>query len=252
MNSNCFPQNVGIKFESSMIERYKDRKKDSRIRVQDSSVYPFSCIGPLVSKQLDGKFYLGTATLIADQYIITAAHNPYEDSFRAPEFYFAPGLNGQNSDFEYSVGYEFFVFDSYIQNLDDKYIDIAVMKLEKPLGLNYGTMDLVSFDKEKHKDLNFYGYPGDMYKNAKNSYQMWGGEINNPNVSSTGEMKFTCDSYSGMSGAAIYHLNYNLRAQIVGIFWGHDFVNDNCKTGYATSIDNDIISQIEKYILESK
>jgi glutamyl endopeptidase len=251
MNSNTFPQNVGIKYESSMIETYKSRKKDSRLRVVNSSVYPFCCIGPLVSKQEDGKFYLGTATLIADKYIITAAHNPYEESFRAPEFYFAPGLNGENLDYDYSVGYEFFIFDSYIQNSGGKYIDIAVMKLEKPLGLTYGKMDLVSFEKDRHTNLNFYGYPGDMYKKAKSCYQMWGSEINIVNLSSDGQMNFTCDSYSGMSGSAIYQVNEKLTADIVGIFWGHDYVNDDRKTGFATSIDGDIISQINKYMAEN-
>lgn len=242
MNAHNFPKDVFIKYESSMIETYKDRTVDIRERIENPLEYPFSCIGPVISKQKDGKYYLGSATLIHKRFIITAAHNPYEDSFRAPEFYFAPGYNGQMSDYEYSVGYEFFTFEDIGEN-----IDISVMKLEKPLS-DFGTMNLATYDVKRHTNLHFYGYPGDYYKkNLK--LQMWGSKVVDPVINNT-DLEFSCDSYSGLSGSPIFHYRNSI-ADLVAIFYAHNYIDNDNKIGYATIINESIISEINKYINEN-
>ena len=246
-----FPIKAKIKYEASMYETYKNRTIDDRNKINSTEEFPFRCIGPVVSKQKDGNFYLGTATLIAPNYIITAAHNPYEESFRAPEFYFAPGINGNVTNLEYSKGTEFFIFDSYAESEESP--DIAIMKLEKPLGDLYGYFDLGILENktEQEKKLNFFGYPGDKYNAANFSYELWGQKINKYNFDGQ-NINFQCDSFSGMSGSALFDYDKEKeKGTVYGVFHSHLYLNNNEKTGFACLLNEDIIKEIRNYISEN-
>jgi len=258
-----FPADTKIKYESQMIETYKNRTKDDRKLVENPNVFPFSPIGVLLSKGIDSNFYLGTAVLIAPNYVLTAAHNPFEEGFRSSEFYFAPALNGKtdkNSNFTYSRGNEFFIFDKY-----EKYEtgpDLAIMKLDKPLGIEFGYFDLKALGKDpesyKNKRLNFYGYPGDKYKEANRTYHMWGQNLeafdveyfdDNEKDKNEKNLVFKCDSYSGMSGAPIFEMaEKDGKASVYGVFWGHNYDDYENKKGFAFMLNEDLIKKIKDYI----
>jgi len=257
---NEFPIKALIKYEESMILTYENRTEDDRKRVEDSTEFPFRPIGALISKQKDGNYYLGTGVLIAPNYVLTVAHNPFDENYRAPEFYFLPGINGTKTNFKYSKGSEFFIFDSYEK--DELGPDIAIMKLEQPLGDYYGYFDIKELEKEKdfqQKRLLFYGYPGDKYKEANFSYELWGqpldsfkiiGEDNNEDLSKqTKNLEFPCDSYSGMSGSPIFEFDEKTgKAAVYGVFFSHYYVDYNDKRGYAWVLTEKIINEIREYI----
>lgn len=244
---SIFPFKCQIKYEYIMKIRYKNRTKDDRIKVENTEVFPFNLIGPLVSKQKDKNFYLGTATLIEKNFAITAAHNLYENYYRTPEFYFAPGLNGVETDLEFSRGTEFFLFDSYEKNESSP--DIAIIKLEKPLGDYYGHFNLSAYN-ENLKTLNFYGYPGDRYKQNNFSYNLYGQTVQNITVEQE-NIRFNCDSYSGMSGSPVFDYN-DSSADIYGVFHSHDYINYKQKPGWAVFFTEEILKEIKKYIEENQ
>ena len=53
-------------------------------------------------------------------------------------------------------------------------------------------------------DFFLYGYPGDKIRNKPNNYEMWGMKVENVKIHSDGHISYTVDSYSGMSGAAMW------------------------------------------------
>ncbi len=251
-----FPIKAKIKYEKDMIEIYKHRTKDDREHVKNTEVFPFKCIGALVCKQKDGDFYLGTATLIAPNYILTCAHNPYENKYRSDEFYFLPGINNKFSNLDYSKGESFFIFDEYEKT--ETGIDLAIMKLEKPLGNIYGWFDLKDLENKGNEFLNFYGYPGDKYKEAEHSYQLWGQKFmefnvvqneNEDNENVNNYLTFKCDSYSGMSGSPIFEYNEKLnKVNLFGVFLAHEYENNQNKRGLACLLNDKIINKIQSII----
>ena len=238
-----FPFKTLIKYESNMIEIYKNRTLDERVKIDDTLSFPFKSIGPIISRESDKDFYLGTATLISDNFAITAGHNLYELDFEAKEFYFAPGIKG-NETLEYSKGTEFFIFDDYRKTGDSP--DIAVVKLEKPLGKTFGFFNLGIYS-DNTNNLNFYGYPGDKYKKANFSYELWGMDNLKTSKDIYHNIQFNCDSYSGMSGAPIFNYSDDL-ATIYGIFHSHRYINDKNKLGFATYFDEKMIKEINLYL----
>lgn len=265
-NSNFeFPSEAKIKYESTMIETYKNRTKDDRKLLINPSLFPFKPIGALLSKSKDNNYYLGTGVLIAPNYVLTAAHNPYEEGFRASEFYFAPAVNSKTDtkpfSFKYSRGTEFFIFEKYEKFETGP--DLAVLKLEQPLGDEFGFFELKALESKgkdsKSKMLNFFGYPGDKYKEANYTYQMWGQAIKDYEIEYFNEderdkneknLVFKCDSYSGMSGAPIFEVleGQSDKAAVYGVFWGHDYVDYKRKKGYAFMLNDALIKRIKEYI----
>ncbi len=189
-----------------------------------------------------------TGTLIGPKHLITAAHCVYNFDKKtwSDGFTFTPGKikketpmnsgpeastdpNGESSELSGVQFKKFFILKDYMATKKEEY-DFAVVELASPigekvgwagfralLGSETGLDQTKDFDSEAAKqkvlDINFAGYPGD-----KDFGSLW--SVSCPATPKGQLLTYYCDSFGGMSGAAIF-LDNDPNNFIIGIHgWG--------------------------------
>jgi V8-like Glu-specific endopeptidase len=212
-NGNSFtPSNAGNPIEIVF-------PPDNRTRVKNSSLYPFNCIGLVEMEFPNKKKYTGTGILIADNLVLTAAHNVFDkaDGGKAISVTFQAGRNGDSMPWgainAIQINYPPQWENAGLSNphihgngvidaseLEGRQYDYALLTLESAPHLGQGVIGVsVESDKILHElEVNITGYPGD--KSPKCS--MWG--ANGPILKlAPNFLLYKISTYRGESGAGI-------------------------------------------------
>ncbi|WP_159722312.1 trypsin-like serine protease [Enterococcus sp. CSURQ0835] len=183
---------------------------DNRREITNTSTFPYSSIVQINSFFSNNSSAGGTGVLIAPDTVLTAAHVVYDIENQAKwatnvDVY--PGRNksvapfGEASKVRLAVSSGFTTAKKYDEGLP---YDIAMIRLNKPIGLQSGWMGLSS-NLTPQTAINITGYPGDKYTSDRQP-TMWtdSGKItgfanNNKNIN------YQIDAVKGQSGSPVYN-----------------------------------------------
>lgn len=208
--------------------------KDERKQVTNTEQVPYNQIGHLLIKR-GSKNFLCTATLISPQFVITAAHCLIDDGVRADKVTFIPGRNGTKEPYGRYDSDAIFIAPEFEQRRNI-YYDYAIVRLKGYPGAKYGYMSVSIFPTDRLPKVNIAGYPAD--KPARTMWRAFCATKRDYGRIFSHE----CDTYSGMSGSAIYVYDKPNRT-IVGVHSGsYGSVNRGLK------INDEVLAKIHDWM----
>ncbi len=185
---------------------------DRRIRISedDCKEWPYVVHGHMrmnyTSGERKGLTYIGSGTLIHNEFVLTAAHNLYKrgTGLMPGTVTFHPGRFGET--FPWSAqGNQMIIHPQYKEsptNSEARNADIALLKLNKPLGRDlgfFGYSSDVFNDKSLGVDVNITGYPGGE-KGGRHLYTMKGATTKHNEHT----VLYDIDTSAGQSGSGVW------------------------------------------------
>lgn len=125
--------------------------------------YPFSAIGLLSIDYEGGKGGYGTGFLVADNLVLTAAHNVqiYEEGYgNATKINFYAGFDYEGNCVASSKARAYYVSIGWTDSMSADY-DWALLKLSTPIGSEAGTFPCKVESSLLNKNIMSIGYPSD-------------------------------------------------------------------------------------------
>ncbi|GAB4329366.1 MAG: hypothetical protein Kow0010_13700 [Dehalococcoidia bacterium] len=193
---------------------------DDRIRVVDTSIYPWRAIAFL---ELYDAFdqYVGscTGTFIGPDAILTAAHCLYSaDDGWIESIAVVPGKDGDFEPYGFEWAANWWVPDMWIDSNGDSLWDWGVIKMPSwDMGLTVGwfSVGLLTTETLGQPDIMpaIFGFPGD----ADPPDTMWGFAAEAFVDVSDFDLYYDIDTAAGQSGSAIFLLHDDFLGLIVGI-----------------------------------
>lgn len=232
--------------ENAVIEPRKVIGSDERWTVTDTTQKPYSAICKLLMAfEKNGQLYayVGSGFLIADDFVMTAAHNLYDHMSKLGQVQsvqVVPGaMPGQKPFGETSESASFYIPKNWYAKHDTDY-DFGLIKLRKPLGQNAGTLKLITFDGPEQKNIELAGYP---YTEGQNLEQMYMYTAKGDTIRKTGRrtLLHTIDSDSGQSGSPVF----NEKGEVGAI---HTFGMTREDYNGATMIDSYVIAYVNSVV----
>lgn len=185
---------------------------DSRIKINDTSIFPYSACVDIICKYYfqNGTVYnvCGSGNVIGDYTILTAAHVVYNKTNGWPdEIIIKPSYNGVNYDTTYTYMVDkIIIYPRYDMEIQDEPYDIALLRLNAPVGEVTGTFGYSVANVSAGDRLTITGYPID--KEDKGLYSASG-----PVTDIISNVLFyDIDTSHGQSGSGVYDSSYNIVA----------------------------------------
>ena len=198
---------------------------DDRVRVGNTTVYPWRTICHLEIAAANGRSYIGTGAFIGPRVVLTAGHCVYlhADGGWARRIRVIPGRNGSSScpssgtssvcPFGFADATQYTSVNGWVNNKDSDY-DYAVIILpsNKRLGNTVGWMGLANLSSGSLVGLNVNnsGYPGDKPYGT----QWW--NSNNILAVTSRRLYYRIDTMGGQSGSPVWRYKDGQR-HIIGI-----------------------------------
>ncbi len=210
---NTTPQDSEL--ESSSRERILKRaipNKDGRIRIQDTTQWPYACIAQLCMK-FNGQDFAGSGTMIGPHHVLTCGHNVFDETTKkwAENIKVYPAVNGTSAPFGHATVTRVYTLKKWHDSASSEH-DLALLVLNLSLGKYTGWASVrcegdAFFAK---REVHIYGYPGD-----KGPNELWG--MNDTIRKATSEeFEYVIDTYKGQSGSPIW-MSDNDAPSVLGV-----------------------------------
>lgn len=204
--------------------------EESRKKVENTSIFPYSAVGRVVSSSsVAGVSSVGSGVLINENTVLTCAHAVTDGKGNySKTVSFAPGYTPENSPFGVAKVTKIYVMANYHSG-EDSESDIAVLKLDRPIGRQAGWFGLSYLDN-KQDTFGLTGYP--VLFNDKSMYtetsKIPEGFLNYANTWEKDLIRTTFDVTSGNSGSPLYDSQY----RVSGVAVAHMMDNNSQETMY--------------------
>lgn len=197
-----------LKYEAKLLStRYDERilkkaipGKDGRKRVTQTKDWPHSIHTHLAMIFEDEEFG-GSGSMVGPHHILTAAHNVFDKDKKvwAKSIKVYPALNDKVAPFGAVKVVKAYTFTQWTRDANTAY-DMALLLLEKPVGLQTGWGGMMSSQDQDLKSLkiNISGYPSD-----KGFQQLWTMEHKLEKFDKE-EFSYEIDTEGGQSGSPIW------------------------------------------------
>ena len=215
---------------------------DDRIRIRDTTAFPFSAIAYLELEDEDGEVIAScTGTFIGPDALLTAGHCLWDaeaEDWTSSNIRVIPGKNGSAEPFGYDYADDWWVPDAYTETGSTDW-DWGVIKLaDDSLSRKTGWLTVAVLSTETLEAVDFQpvivGYPGD-----KPNGTMWG--LIRPAFLTVADftLYYDIDTAPGQSGSAIWSAQQgpNL-GKVVGIHSQGGTVNSGSR------IDQELLDDI--------
>jgi len=175
---------------------------DERVRILDTKAAPWRMICALGIEGSTASF-VGSGALIGPKTVLTAGHCVFHKALMggwAKRITVIPGRNGADFPFGSTVATRFVTLDDWTERQDPDF-DVAVIRLEEPIGDATGTFAFASLPKAELKNarVNISGYPADRGYGEEQYFHA-------DQVTSVGPHRvfYQVDTYGGQSGAPVW------------------------------------------------
>ena len=193
---------------------------DDRVRVDDTTAYPFSAVVQVrVDFDGDGAYDgWGTGAMISANDVLTAGHVLWDAEYGyARNIQVIPARDGNSVPFGTALGTAWHVPDAYVATAGSTYYDIGVINLNSTIGSSTGSFALQGNDNDDLAGtiVTTAGFPGDLSSNGSVMVTT-GGDIDGAQGASRIYYDGALDSYGGQSGSPLW-VTVNGTPTIVGV-----------------------------------
>jgi glutamyl endopeptidase len=181
---------------------------DDRVRVPDTTGFPYSATASLQIIAPDGELYVGTAWFVSSHTLVTAGHCVFVHDRAgrfadwAREIRVIPGRNGSLAPFGSAVSTTFRTVAGWARDRDPQF-DYGVIDIPLPLGETVGSFGYGVLGDEQlvGREANISGYPGDK-QGAEDGTQWYDSKV----IMSvdTQRIHYEIDTVGGQSGSAVW------------------------------------------------
>lgn len=181
---------------------------DNRVRIQNTSDYPWRVHASLLITAADGSMWVGTGWFIGPHTLATAGHCVYikhsnvvgRDGW-VQGIKVMPGRNGTSLPYEFVTATEFYSVRGWAENGDENY-DYGAIVIPKDLGNTTGFFGIGVYTDDDLKETiaNISGYPSD-----KDPGTQWYDKNKVASVSAS-KVYYDIDTVGGQSGSAVYRI----------------------------------------------
>ncbi|MBX7221325.1 MAG: trypsin-like serine protease [Blastocatellia bacterium] len=173
---------------------------DDRVKITDTTVLPWRTVCKMYMTFPNGQQYIGSGTLIAAKYMLTAGHCVYSsaDGGYATRIEVVPGQNGTYRPYGSALATKLRAFSGFVSSGSSN-DDMALVTLDKNIGTTTGFLAYASLTTVNGITGNIAGYPGDRDGGINMYYHS--GAISSSN---TYRVFYSIDTYGGQSGSGVY------------------------------------------------
>ncbi len=185
---------------------------DDRVRVGNTTVYPWRCIASLLITASSGAQYVGTGWLVAPRLLLTAGHCVYmtDEGGWVSQIEVIPGRDAANRPYGSAVTSAFRSVTGWTRDENSEYDYGAIMLPEdKRFGdqLGWFGYTAASDDHLSSAVANLSGYPGDGGPTGIQGTQWWHSRTLTGNTER--QVTYDIDTVGGQSGAPVWELQSN-------------------------------------------